>query len=150
MKYIKEHKVTVFVVILFIIIMIILFKLSSIFMGNNGKGIYGNRLDSISNVPISDSLKGEIKSNISSSNITKNVDVFVKGKIINVIITCNQDVSSFDAKGLSDKVVDSLNDEEKKLYDVQIFIKKSKDDASFPIIGYRHRNKDGFSWTSDR
>ena len=39
---------------------------------------------------------------------------------------------------------------EKKFYDVEMFIKKTNDDVQFPIIGYKHRSKEVFSFTKDR
>ena len=39
---------------------------------------------------------------------------------------------------------------ERKVYDVQVFIKKDGKDETFPIIGYLHHGKENFSWTRDR
>lgn len=151
MKFIKEHKLTVIVLILFIAIMVSSFVLFGFFTGDSESGIYGTRLNDIVNVKITSDRKTQIIDNVNSLEKSSDVSVNVKGKIINVIITCNDDVSVSDAKGFGDKVVEKLSEDEKKLYDVQVFVKKNKeDDASFPIIGYRHRSKDGFSWTNDR
>ena len=48
------------------------------------------------------------------------------------------------------KVIEKLSDKQKKYFDVQIFIKKSSKDEKFPIIGYKHHNKDNITWTKDR
>lgn len=151
MKFIKQYKFTIIVVILFIVVMVAMFMLFGIFSGDSEGGIYGTRLNDIENVPITTDRKKEISDNVKSVNRSSAVSVIVRGRIINVFITCNDDVNLNDAKDLSNKVVEKMSDDEKKLYDVQIFISKNnKDDASFPIIGYRHHSKDGFSWNADR
>ncbi|MBO5138417.1 MAG: hypothetical protein J6B89_02120 [Bacilli bacterium] len=150
MKFIKEHMLTIIVLLIFIVLMVVAFKLFGLFGGDSKNGIYGTRLNDIKNVSITSERKREISDNISSLNRSSKVSVDVRGKIINVVVVCNDDVNHGDAKGFADKIVEKLSDDEKKLYDIQIFVKKNTDDASFPIIGYRHRNKDGFSWTNDR
>lgn len=150
MKFIKEHKLTIIVLLFFIVIMVASFKLFGLFSRDSKSGIYGTRLNDIKNVPITSDKKKEISDNIGTLNRTSDVSVTIKGKIINVIVVCNDDVNVGDAKGVADKVLEKLSDDEKNKYDVQIFIKKKTDDASFPIIGYRHHSKDGFSWTNDR
>ena len=130
MKFIKQYKFTIIVVILFIAVMVACFMLFGLFASGRKK---------------------EISDNVASLNRSSNVSVIVRGRIINVLITCNDDVNLNDAKDLSNKIVEKLSDDEKKLYDIQVFISKNnKEDLSFPIIGYRHHNKDGFSWNADR
>ena len=151
MKFIKQYKFTIIVVILFIAVMVACFMLFGLFASGSEGGIYGTRLNDIKDVPISSGRKKEISDNVASLNRSSNVSVIVRGRIINVLITCNDDVNLNDAKDLSNKIVEKLSDDEKKLYDIQVFISKNnKEDLSFPIIGYRHHNKDGFSWNADR
>ena len=47
-------------------------------------------------------------------------------------------------------MIETLTKDEKKFYDIQIFVKKDSDASNFPIIGYKHHAKDKFSWTKDR
>ena len=49
-----------------------------------------------------------------------------------------------------DKVDKALDEKQKKAYDVQVFIKKTKDDDKFPVIAYRHQGGDHYSFTKDR
>ena len=46
--------------------------------------------------------------------------------------------------------IKKLKKEQKKYYDIQVFVQKSKETNEFPIIGYKHHTKDSFSWTKDR
>ena len=131
-----------------VILVVFLYVLVSDY-NNDTKAIYGSRLDGIEEVKLSKSKLNDIKENVESSNMTESVSVSIQGKIINLEIVINSEVSRDDAKTLGGKVIEKLSDEEKKFYDVQLFIDK-KEDATFPIIGYRHHAKEDFSWTLDR
>ena len=74
----------------------------------------------------------------------------MSGKTIEVSIEINDDVAKDTAKSLTDKVTSSLSEDQKKYFDIQVFISKSSDATDFPIIGYKQRNKDGFTFTKDR
>ena len=47
-------------------------------------------------------------------------------------------------------ILDNLDEKQKKAYDVQVFIKKNKEDDKFPVIAYRHQGGDHYSFTKDR
>lgn len=53
-------------------------------------------------------------------------------------------------KSFPDEVDKVLDEKQKKAYDVQVFIKKTKDDDKFPVIAYRHQGGDHYSFTKDR
>ena len=54
------------------------------------------------------------------------------------------------ARSLTEVIDSAIDDDQRNYYDTQVFIKKNNDDASFPIIGYRHEDKTTYSWTKDR
>ena len=120
------------------------------FFPEEGTALYGDRLDGIEEVELSNSKLTKIESNLKSDGAVKEADVSVAGKIVEVIITVQDDTSVDTAKALNTKVLDSLSNKEKKFYDIQIFVKKDSEATDFPIIGYKHHAKDTFSWTKDR
>ena len=144
-----ERTIVIIVAICFFVLVFVFYKLV-LSQTNDTKAIYGSRLEGIENVKINNEKKSEIASNIEALSKTKKVDVTTQGKIINVMIVLNDDVSRDDAKTLADKVLEKLSDSEKEFYDIQVFMKKDNDDAQFPIIGYHHPKRTGFSWTLDR
>jgi len=148
-KILKKHKVIILMFVCLIVLSIILIKLLDSY-NNDAHAIYGNRLEGIDKVKITDTTKKDIEKNIETEGKTEKISVTTQGKIINITITLKDDTSRDDAKKLSDKILEKLTDEQKKFYDIQVFINKKTDEASFPIIGYRHHTKEGFSWTLDR
>ena len=89
--------------------------------------------------------------NLNKSDIPVNLlNILVSLENITDNIIINKETSREDAKALSDTVLSKISDKQKELYDVEIFVDK-EDDATFPIIGYRHKGKDkAVSWTVDR
>lgn len=147
-KKIAKNKVILILFLCFIILVITLFVLLKDY-NNDTKALYGDRLDGISEVKLTSSKLDKIDDAIKATQLASSSKAYVEGKILNVDIVIKKSVDRETAKGLSSVVIENLEDDEKKFYDVQIFIDKY-DDASFPIIGYRHHNKENFSWTLDR
>ena len=148
-KYLKENLKLIVVLLVFIVLAFGFFiAYNAIFVNNQSK--YGDRLDGIENVKITDKIKKEIVDNVGSLQITKSVSVNVSGKTINVLAKVNDDIDVGKAKEIDGKVIEKLSEEAKKFYDIQILISKDTDDAKFPIVGYRHHSKDYISWTKDR
>ena len=149
-RYIKEHKVVVAAVIFMLIIIAIAFVIKGTFYSNSENAVYGNRLDGIKEVKIDSNQKDEIINNLEGDSAVKKATYKLQGKIINITITVNDDIGLDTAKSLSDKVLEKLEDNQKKYFDIQVFIKKESDANDFPIIGYKHHAKEKFSWTKDR
>ncbi len=149
-RYLKEHKIVVVATILMLIIIVIAFFVKQAFFSNSGNAVYGDRLDGIEAVEIDSKQKKEIISNLENDSSVKKATYKLQGKIINVIITVNDDVGLDTAKLLSSKVLEKLDEDQKKFYDIQVFVKKDTDAKDFPIIGYKQNNKESFAWTKDR
>lgn len=150
MSFIRKNKFVIIAIGVFLILVVLVFQIATMFFPEEGTALYGNRLDGIEEVELSNSKLTKIESNLKSDGAVKEADVSVAGKIVEVIITVQDDTSVDTAKALNTKVLDSLSNKEKKFYDIQIFVKKDSEATDFPIIGYKHHAKDTFSWTKDR
>ena len=150
MSFIRKNKFVIIAIGVFLILVILVFQVVSVFFPKEGKALYGNRLEGIEKVEITDSKKEQIENSLKEDSITKEANVSVAGKIIEVIVIVQDDTTIDSAKTLSTKVLNSLNENEKIFYDIQVFIKKNTDANNFPIIGYKHHAKVNFSWTKDR
>ena len=150
MSFIRKNKFVIIAIGAFLILVILVFQVVSVFFPKEGKALYGNRLEGIEKVEITDSKKEQIENSLKEDSITKEANVSVAGKIIEVIVIVQDDTTIDAAKTLSTKVLNSLNENEKIFYDIQVFIKKDTDANNFPIIGYKHHAKENFSWTKDR
>lgn len=150
MSFIRKNKFVIIAIGVFFILVVLVFQIATMFFPEEGTALYGDRLDGIEEVELSNSKLTKIESNLKSDGAVKEADVSVAGKIVEVIITVQDDTSVDTAKALNTKVLDSLSNKEKKFYDIQIFVKKDSEATDFPIIGYKHHAKDTFSWTKDR
>lgn len=150
MSFIRKNKFVIIAIGVFLILVVLVFQIATMFFPEEGTALYGDRLDGIEEVELSNSKLTKIESNLKSDGAVKEADVSVAGKIVEVIITVQDDTSVDTAKALNTKVLDSLSNKEKKIYDIQIFVKKDSEATDFPIIGYKHHAKDTFSWTKDR
>lgn len=149
-KFIKNNKVTAVAFIICVIFVILVFAIKLTFFPNEGTAIYGDRLDGIEEVEITDDEQDKIVSSLEGKDEVKKVETDIKGRTLNVLITVNDDVELDPAKALTSSITDTLDKEQLGFYDIQVFISKDNDDARFPIIGYKHQDKDEFSWTKDR
>ena len=149
-NFIKNNKVTVVAFIICVIFVILVFAVKLTFFPNEGTAIYGDRLDGIEEVEITDKQQEDIIKSLEDKDEVKKVSCDIKGRTLNVLITVNDDVELDPAKALTSSITDNLEENQTSYYDIQVFISKDNDDTRFPIIGYKHQNKDGFSWTKDR
>ncbi len=150
MSFIRKNKFVIIAIAVFLILVIIAFQVVNMFFPEEGKALYGDRLEGIEEVELSDKKLSSMSSAIEDDAAVKEASVSVAGKIVEVIITVQDDTTVDTAKGLNAIVLEQLDDDEKGFYDIQIFVKKDTDAADFPIIGYKHHAKDSFSWTKNR
>lgn len=148
MNFIKRNRNTIIAISVFLIVLILLIQVKNVFFPNETKAIYGTRLEGIEKVKITnnkeDQVKEAVKEGVSKTSIR------VSGRIVNIILTVNSDISLETAKGYASQVIEPFTDKQLKYYDFQVFIKKEEKTADFPIIGYKHHNKENFTWTKDR
>ena len=144
----KKTKLILALSFLVIIVLALCIVYETIFSNNNGK--YGDRLDGIEKVNVKAKQKNEIKKNIESLEMSTSVNVYLTGKIVKVVVTVKDDVDLSKAKESYGKLMEKLSDDQKKYFDVQVFLKKKGKDDNFPTIGYKHHNKENVSWTKGR
>lgn len=150
MKFIKKNKFTIIAIVCFLVIMLLVVQVKNIFFPNGGNALYGNRLDGIDEVKVSSGQSKKISNKLTENESVKAVKTLVNGKIINVIITVADEMSLEDAKGIAPLVLEELDDDQKKFFDVEVIIDKEGESTQFPIIGYKHHSKEGFTFTKDR
>lgn len=145
---IRNNRIIMIIGACFIVLLIFVIAAVTDSQGES-KAIYGSRLDGIDKVEITKSKIKKINENVKSLGKVKTIKTYVFGKIINSEIKVSSDATRDEAKALAPKILEVLKEDEKKFYDVQVFIDKD-DDGTFPIIGYCHHNKNEFTWTLDR
>jgi len=148
MKFLKKNKGTIIVIVLFLIGVLLLVQLKNIFVPNEDSAIYGTRLEGIEEVKITKDQEQQMEAAIEED--AEKVSIRESGRLVNVIITVQDEMSRDNAKKLANEVIKPLKKEQTKYYDIQVFVQKSKETNEFPIIGYKHHTRDSFSWTKDR
>ena len=147
MNFIKRNKKLLVVITVFLVALVAGIQLKNILYPSGG-AIYGNRLDGIEEVKLAKDLDKQIQEKL--KELVSKVEVRTSGRIINITLIVNPDISSSVAKDNSKKIFELFAEKQLNYYDIQVFLKKETDATDFPIIGYKHQNKDGFTWTKDR
>ena len=145
----KKYNIIVSIVIFAIVFTLLCLFLAVWFGGHGDK--YGNRLNGIENVTISESEFKTLASKLKEKEFVKKVESNVKGRIINIRITVEEKTNADDAKGLSSIVMDNLSKDELSYYDTQIYLieEKASEDSKYPYIGYKHKTLDTFTWSNN-
>ena len=115
MKFIKKNKYTIIVVLCFVFLVFIGAKAMDLFFPNTGKAIYGNRLDGIEEVKIKNSKMDQILGSMKEDAMISKIEEETKGRLVNFIITVNDDVNTTDAKTIADKVITSFSEKQKSI-----------------------------------
>ena len=147
MRYVKRNRLTIFILIIFTILVLIGAYIYNIFFVSGRKEAYGNRLDGIENVVIDDEVYNSIRTDLEANEKVTKVTTELRGKIVYVIITVADDVNKEDAK----KIGETVSTYQLAFYDIQVFVKKENAELNdFPIIGYKQNGAEKFTWTKDR
>lgn len=151
MKYVKKHKFTIFVIVIFIVAVIGSFFAFDLFFSNSGKPEYGNRLDGIENAEVTSENISKIKEELKNNDKVKETNVNISGRTLNIIITVDDNLDLSDAKKIGESSYSNLKENQIQFYSIQIFIsKKDEEKNNFPIIGYKQRGTTKLVWTKDR
>ncbi len=151
MKFIKRNKLLSICIFVFLCLLIVAgIGIYKLLVPESGNSLYGNRLDGIESVTVSEETIQKIKTDVSANAFVVDANYNLEGKLMNYIFTVVEDANVLLAKALSDKVLANLSEEEKSFYDIQIFIKCSNSESEvYPIIGYKKNTSLNFTWTNN-
>lgn len=147
-KFILNNRIYI-VLILFVIFCIFGFVALKAYLDPVDEyAVYGDRLDGIEEVEITEEKKNEIIDFIKSDENITDVSINIKGKIINISIKATTEENTIDKmKDKSKEVVEKFKKEEIEFYDFQFFIKN--EDANYNLIGYKNKKNENISWVHD-
>lgn len=149
LKELKKNKYTTIAIIVFFVLIILGFVLYKFLFPNQGKPVYGNRLDGIENVAISTNDLKDLDEKLSSNDKVVKSKSDLKGRTVNVILTVKKQTSVNDAKALTSAVTKEFDKEQLSYFDFQVFIvSESEEDKGYPIIGYKSKVNDSFSFSN--
>ena len=146
---ILRHKLlTVICFLAFVIGVILMSVFFSMFVGNNGK--YGNRLNGIEEVAISNSEKKEVVSFLEEKEHVTDASVRIQGKIIYINIVFTRETSLDKAKAIATETLALFEEEEKEFYDYGYFLTQEdteeSEDKGFIVTGTKNAKLESITW----
>lgn len=150
MKIIKKWKWLILILTLVMLLIIIVYL--SKFLLNRDVSVYGNRLDGLKQVEIKEDLKNDIISSLKEVQGLKKVKIDIRGKIINLMITFEQDLALVKAQELVETEVINLfkkfTKEQLKFYDFQFCLTGDGDEEHLTSIGYKSKHSTIITWNN--
>ena len=151
MKFVKRNKFTIIAIVILIVLVFVGVQVKNIFVPDEGKASYGERLSDMKNHKLADDWFSKIESKLKEDTRVTNVSKQLHGKIINIIITVSDDVDVNTAKQIASSVVSMFEKNELSYYSLQVYVKKDNADLNnFPIIGYKGTDSESLLFTKDR
>lgn len=147
LEFIKKH---CFLVVSLLIILIVLIAgiilVKNLFFSSHGDA-FGNRLDDIEEHRINDEDLSKMKSELENIEQIISVENNIVGKRADFIIKVSSDVDVATSKGYANKILEYLKSDSKEFYDIQVMIiNEDEENINYPIIGYKHKTREGFSF----
>lgn len=155
MKKIKnlwvENRVLFVLFIVVVVCLIIMFSVCINYFFGSSKSSYGDRLEGIETMQISEDLKNNFLNLLKEDTLIDDATFNVKGKIIYIVLNFKPDVTLVEAQS---KALFSLMTFEQKyldFYDFHYTLKSEKTDtnAGFLIMGAKNVNGSGLVWNNN-
>ncbi|MDD2392109.1 MAG: hypothetical protein PHU94_04165 [Bacilli bacterium] len=150
MKFVKKHKYAFITASVFLVLFILaIFAMKSLLYPDDKKSIYGSRLDGIEDMEVSTKTINEIKSELKEEKFVLDVNYNLEGRRMNFIVSVELKTDLITAKTAGDIILENLTDEEKKYYDIQLYLKDNSEESVeslYPLIGYKHKTSVNFIW----
>lgn len=151
MKFIKKNRYTLILLLVFALLFCCAITFKKLFIADGDKDKYYGRIDSKTDVEIKQSVLDGICKDLEGKEEVTLCTGRRQGKVINFVITVKDEVTSENAKKLSDEVIKQFSDTEISYFTLQYFVKKNNEKLNnFPIIGAHSPNIKETVWTKDR
>ncbi len=134
-----ENKVLFVLGVILIVCLIVFLGVSIKYFYGSNTNKYGSRLDSIKDTPLSEELFKDIESKLKENEKVSKVTSNLQGKVVYITITFNDGTTLDDAKKIAEEVIPLFNEDELKLYDIELTIKSNE----FTLMGAHNSNGSG-------
>lgn len=150
-KFWKRNRYTCILLFIFILFIVLGLKVKDIFVPDEGKATYGERLKNIEKHPISNETYNKVDEAIKKNSSVVKVSHRLQGKTINYYITFSEKTSVKDAKNIGDSLIKEFDEDTLSYYSIQVYLLKEDEKLNnFPIMGMKHPESKEISWTKDR
>ena len=141
----KQNKFTTIVFCIFLGLFLIGWLLFGLVMPKNGEPVYGNRLEGIEEVKVTEEQTADLVKELKSKDYVANASTHISGRIINVIVETKEGTKTSTAKTLGKVVLKAFDKDQLKFYDIQLFLNNENDNAKgYPLIGYKNSTDKDF------
>lgn len=138
-KYKKAIKYGLFVIF---ILILFLFAYKLFFYSDKEKDLYGVRLRDIEENKFTNKEITEVKEKTTAIEGIKNIKINVKGRLIKLFVTFDNEVSNNDIKLKFNESLSFISDKVRSYYDITMYAIKEEDKKlTYPVIGYKHKDK---------
>ena len=122
----------------------------SFFLGGD-KSVYGNRLDEIKNVKITDDFQKDYLDKLKELEIVNNATMDIRGKVVYIIINFVGDTTLLDAESKAALSLQEFSDEILSHYDIMftLICEKTENSDGFTILGARNATGSGLNWNNN-
>lgn len=152
-RFYKENRVFV---ILMIIALICIFAIGGMALNyvikSSTKDNYGNRLEGINDIPITEDMLKTIEENIKTNTKVKTVTINVHGKIVNFLVDFDKSTTVREAQAVAVKTLENFEEDYKNFYDLQFIYTRSEsnsEDTTFPMFGYIKAENTTIKWSNN-
>ena len=146
--YKKNRVYSILMIVSILCIVAIMVGVLVYFIGQTSKDKYGNRLEGLDKIKISNKKEKTISNIIKKNELVNSVDIDIKGKLIYIDIELKSGKHT-DAESICQSLLDNFSEKEKSFYDIQFIVSNlNKDEEdNFPIMGYMRKNSLIIKWT---
>ena len=148
-RFIKRNKKLIIWIIFFILVMISLLVLYKIlFYSDDEKAIYGVRITDIDEYKLEKKDVTSLEKKASELEKINSVKITIKGRLIKYLIDVDSSLTNDEIKNKINEMANQIDDDTKSYYDVTFYVsRKTEDSVTYPIIGYKHKNKENITFT---
>lgn len=136
-KFFMKYRIVIIIIILLIIVAGIVVSLKAFLYPDDLDSVYGNRLNGIDEVAISNDRLEALETKYSEYEAIDSFSVEIQGKIIDIIINANEYATISEIKPVCLEILDEFNEAEILFYDFQFFIDNKN--LNYILIGYKNK-----------
>ena len=152
-KIYTEHRVFAILMALVIVCFVLIgtVLMQCFYVGGN-KDKYGDRLEGINKVKLSDSFIKDVESKLIAEEIVKKADIIVTGKIVYISMKFDAPTTLVEAQSIAQKSLEYFKEDERNYYDFMFTLREDATDSAegFLISGAKNINGTGLVWNNNK
>lgn len=147
MKFIKKHKYSLLIAVIFLILFVFAFLgLKKLLVPDSDIDKYGDRLKDIVDHPIKNEMIDTIKAAVLESDKANDLSYRLEGKIMSFILDVKPDTDEKSIKALGEKIIQNIEEDIASVYDVHLMVTCTECEEFTPKMASKHRTGKEFVW----